>query len=271
MREISGDIGPQNMLTRREQVWYLCYNCVRGVWGYRVWHKTTHFTPSTLMVPTSDSPGRQYIDLFLHEVLPQYVPKGTVSILDVGCGSGYIRTILANVGYTGTYTGVDVFRDRQYDSSAHSAFENTFHEAKIENFRTDRTFDLVVSNTALEHVEDDERAVAQCNTLAGKGVQVHIMPAFWSLFLYLWHGYRQYTPARLTRLFRGQSYTIYRIGGLGSFLLHFFYCTIPERLTGSDRLRRNARYPRLVRIAFRVDRYLPICGMFYAVIVYPHE
>ena len=48
--------------------------------------------------------------------------------------------------------------------------------------------------------------------------------------LYLWHGYRQYTLRDIATKFGEQGTRVIGLGGLYSFLLHFFMITLGEML-----------------------------------------
>ena len=99
------------------------------------------------------------------------------------------------------------------------------------------------------------------------GVQIHIVPAFWSLFLYLWHGYRQYTPVRLKRLFFEKNLSVYRMGGLFSFFFFLVFYTVPELLLKTKGIRKFGGYSAITRIANRLDVILPFLPSMYAVVV----
>lgn len=266
MKEICGDISATYRPGWRLKLRYLVENFVRGVHGYGVSIHAKAFVFSGGEA-TSDSVGRQYINAFLNQELAKLTKSKALTVLDVGCGSGYVRDMLVELGYVGEYTGLDVVRDTRYKES-NSPFVSSLELIKIEECKTEKRFDLVISNTALEHIEDDVAAVRKCAEFtAPHGVQIHIVPAFCSLFAYLLHGYRQYTPKRIDLLFSGQENTVWKLGGFASFILQIFWCTIPERLTGSDRMRRTSLYRLLVRTARRLDRVLPFCSLLYAVVV----
>ncbi len=269
MREILGDISATYRPGFLIKIWYLVYNFIRGVFGQFSIRKFYFWeAPINILPLSADSPGRQYIDAFLQYELPKIMSIGEVRVLDIGCGSGYFRSILAKVGYSGTYTGLDVTKDRRYSNDVDNVFISKFIEKKIEDFYSSERYDLVVSNTALEHVCDDIVAVKKSTQLTKKrGMQVHIVPAFSSLFLYLWHGYRQYTPRRIKKLFKGQKYVVHRLGGVFSFALHLFWITVPERLFGNIKPRQMVAYPKMVETARKFDKFLPFGSSMYIIIV----
>jgi len=140
-------------------------------------------------------------------------------------------------------------------------------ESRIEDFETDKKFDLVLSITALEHIENDVFTIHKCDYLSKpEGIQIHIIPSFWLLFLMFFHGYRQYTPKRIKSLFNQKQYRVYRLGGLFSFFLALFYITIPEVLFGIS-FRGLSLCPKLVGICNRLDRALPICSSLCVVVI----
>lgn len=266
MKELSGDMP----LSSGQKFQYLLYNALRNAGGLRYpahmrfWHaETPDDAPS--------SPMRSYLDAFMKDELPKLCTPRKLSVLDIGCGTAYMRSVLARGGYSGGYTGVDVVREPKFDINAEPAFATEFLNQDITRFSSDKRFDLVISNTALEHIQDDAAAVQVAHMLcATGGLEVHIVPSLWSLPLYLWHGYRQYTPARVRKLFSGTNYRVYRMGGLGSFFFHFFWITVPERLFGMTpfRMRHPGAYVRMKRFANRIDYLLPFFSTLYAIVVF---
>lgn len=270
MREICGDIGPENQLSAQKKLAYFFGNALRAISGWSLPGKVRGWKGRP--VPHgSDSPGRIYVDSYLREALPKLVLPGKIRVLDIGCGTGYVQETLAELGYTGEYVGLDVVHEEGFKQHT-EALNASFVEGRIEDYVPEAPFDLVLSNTTLEHVEDDRKAALVAGrVLVEDGVGVHIVPSYWSLFLYLWHGYRQYTPKMLKKAFAGQSATLVGLGGFGSFCLHLFLITIPERVFGVRSLRNSTLYPKLVSVAFALDRYIPACRALTAVIVRPKK
>lgn len=209
------------------------------------------------------TPNRIYADRFLYEKLKEIVLKKEISILDIGCGSGYVREIFYNLGYRLFYTGVDIKKHKKFDQFNKYTLESDFVKSKIEDFQTEKKFDLIFSISALEHIKDDKLAVSKFLS----DVQIHIVPSFWSFFLYLTHGYRRYNPSNLRRLFNNNNnLKIYRLGGFFSFIFHFFFITIPKRIFKTTKIIELKIYPKIIKIINVLDRILPVFSVMYIVI-----
>jgi SAM-dependent methyltransferase len=215
---------------------------------------------------TRDSPGRVYSNRFLYDNLPGLLFKKEIKILDIGCGSGYIRKIFYDLGYKLFYTGVDVEKHKNFGQFDKYAVKSDFIKTKIEDFNTDNKYNLIFSISALEHIKDDGLAIAKARDFLEKeGIQIHIVPSFWSLFLYLRHGYRRYTLIRLKKIFV-EKFKLYRIGGFFSFFLHLFFITIPEIILKNNKLRESNIYSKFLVITNKFDCTLPILSPIYIII-----
>ncbi|HBB37596.1 MAG: hypothetical protein UV82_C0001G0048 [Candidatus Magasanikbacteria bacterium GW2011_GWD2_43_18] len=265
MKEFSADNG----LSVPKGIWYLFYNLMRGIGGMWTSVTSTYWAPKHISDVSGRSPGRLYLDEFLLSQIPTFVHQKEIHMLDIGCGSGYLRDVFEVLGYTGTYTGVDIEKHPKFDITSHGAFQTSFVESPIEKWETTDTFDVICSNTSLEHIDDDTLTVEKCRGWIRDThtVQIHIVPSFWSLFLYLWHGFRQYTPKRIKGLFSGQPYTVYRLGGVFSFLAHLFLITIPVFFFRKDTLRDSHFYATCIKYCSKLDRVLPVCSPLYVVII----
>jgi len=223
---------------------------------------TKFFSPKKIF-PEKKSPGRIYSDRFLYENLEKIIPKKEISVLDIGCGSGYIRKIFFDLKYKLFYTGVDIKKHNDFDNFNNYSLENNFIKSKIEDFQTNKKFDLIFSICALEHIKDDKLAVSKFSS----DLQIHIVPSFWSFFLYLNHGYRRYNPAKLKKIFKQSgSLEICRLGGFFSFILHLFFITIPERIFKSREIFKSEIYLKILNISHKLDRSIPIFPCSYVVV-----
>lgn len=269
MKEISGDISATYRPSVAVKWWYMIYNLVRGILGGFSLVRTQHWQPKSVAIPDDRSltPMRVLIDIAFPAFATKHVTQKDISVLDIGAGSAYLRKRLAEHGYQGQYTGVDIYTHRDYRDDAVPQFVSELVITPIEKFTPTKPYDLVMSVTALEHIPDDFRAVkVATEAIAASGTQIHIVPGFWSLFMYLLHGYRQYSRRRLGKMFAGQNYHIYRLGGLASLLVHMFFITIPERILHRP-VRHRFFYAPLVRRALHLDRWLPVCGYGFVIVV----
>jgi len=247
---------------------YLTVNFLSSISGQTGLISAKYWHPKRLRDGKS-SPSRKYLDQFLKSELLNIIHIKNISLLDIGCGSGYVRKILSDAGFTGEYTGVDLYKHDNFETFNSDSFESTLLECKIENLNVSKKFNFILSITALEHIENDVLTIMKCSyLLEDEGIQMHIVPSSWSKFLYLRHGYRQYDPKRIRQLFRDRITKVYKLGGLFSFLLHIIFITIPVFIFKTDRMRDLCFYPRLITICNNLDNYLPLCPALYVIIAH---
>lgn len=212
------------------------------------------------------SPSRALTEAFLYRQLPQLLPVGEVRILDIGCGAGGLVGLLAELGYSGSYLGIDI--QDEFDRTEQPGFKKNFLVLDAHRYQPEERFHLVISISALEHIPDDVKLIARLGefVLPG-GLQLHFVPSEWALPVYLWHGYRQYTAASLSERFGVDGTSVFSLGGAASFLLHLAFITVWEILLRfSLRRRLSVIYTRLLDSCLRADCYLPALATFHAVV-----
>lgn len=274
--ELNGDL----RLSPGERVRYLVDNFIRN---YREAVRPEFATLSTWRLPPDArqsahglaSPGRTLAEAFVLRELPKLREPGPITILEIGCGSGRARQLLAEAGYSGRYIGLDVVDRFDYASNP-DGFESEFRLMDAHDLDPAPQFDLILSNSALEHIPDDARLIEKLRAcLNPGGVQFHIVPSGAALFAYLWHGYRQYAAGALGIRFHPANTLVYGLGGLGSLTLHCFWITLPEMI-----LRTNLRkalpktYGMFTRVAFAIDRIAGFGAPMFAVCEHapgPHQ
>lgn len=223
------------------------------------------FSGRLAATPGIASPGRALTEAFLERVLPQLLPIGRLRVLEIGCGSGSICRLLARLGYSGDYLGIDI-TDR-FDRTSIEAFARQFVCADAREFDPgSERFDLIISVSALEHIPDEEVLISRLpGWLASGGVEIHFVPGGWGLAAYLWHGWRQYPLRSICRKF-GTNAVASPLGGMVGTLLHLVTITLAEMLLRLPVRRRwPAAYGRLLDRSLKFDHLLPWCPTMHAV------
>jgi len=145
-------------LSKKDKLTYFVYNFISGISGYSCNIKSNYWYTDEFARRAREEgrgfPTRIFLNQFLVQEVPKMVEIENIDVLDVGCGSGYIREFLSDVGYTGSYTGIDIYKDIDFDDYT-PYFESNLIESRIEDFETDKEFDLILSITSLEHIEND--------------------------------------------------------------------------------------------------------------------
>lgn len=266
--EINGD-APMSAFRR---VRYIAHNVLRNIGGVAAPVSMRQWALPHRVLTDRDnraaSPARTLGEAFVIYELPKLTTPRPFRVLEIGCGSGRMSDLLAKAGYGGHYTGVDV-QDR-FDSARRQggAFTIEFVKGDAHELDIKPGFDLIISNSAPEHIPDDGKLIARLQALfAPHGLQVHLVPSTWALFLYLWHGYRKYGRGAIAARFTGQYTQVYKLGGAACFLTHFVFITVPEILPRiSLRKKFPAFHAALLYGALRMDRLLPFMPSGYAIV-----
>ncbi len=263
--ELNGDL----RLSFGERVRYLCSNARRNMVAIGTGPATRAFVPPRSASGkrfVGQSPSRFLTEVFIDSELPQLLTQKQVEVVEIGCGSGSMSARLATLGFGGRYTGIDIV-DQFRPQALPSSFTSNFIESDAHRFIPERPIDLLISVSALEHIPDDAKLIKRLAThMAPGGLELHVVPGAASLFTYLWHGYRQYTPKGLADRFGEGRTSIVRLGGLGTFLLHLCFITSEVLVGRSLRTFAPRLYGRMLRGALMLDRFAPVCATAYAVI-----
>lgn len=261
LKELSGD----GALSPGQRVSYLWGNLWRnlrpagaGCAKLRVHRLSLPRLPES---PATSSPLRALTEAFLAAYLPTLTPPRALEVVEIGCGSGSLAARLAGLGYSGTYTGVDL-GDRFKAEAQPEQFSSRFVQGDAHDFTPDRPIDLLVSVSALEHIPDDGRLLERLRSyMAEEGIQVHLLPGAWGLPLYLWHGYRQYSLRAIAERFPTGT-DVWVLGGPFSFFTHFVFITMFEMIFRLPLRKWGAGlYRRLLDLSLRADRIMPLCSL----------
>jgi len=267
-REISGD----QKLTAVSKIYYLLLNLIQGIIGnLHPCFSAAHYNiqPMDIGKYETRSPARVYIDVFLKKILEMQAGK-IKSVLDVCGGSGYLRNHLEAAGFEGHYTCVDIKKHDSFDRFYSETISSYLAQERIEDFlsisRDCEGFDLCISITAMEHIENDLHVIDDLSKLLkDNNIEIHIVPASPSLFLYLWHGYRQYSKKRILRILALRDYSVYKFGGVPSFFVHLFFVTFMEVFL-KVKVRSSRAYAVALRRSVELDKYFPYFAYTYALV-----
>jgi SAM-dependent methyltransferase len=158
-----------------------------------------------------------------------------LNFFDIGCGAGTYGKFLKKMSsqYFGSYTGLDIYKHNEYPSEFTHIKDKAENASNYINNKTN----IVISQSALEHIEKDRftlnEITKKLNSNNKPFIQIHAVPAVKSLWLYLWHGYRQYSLRNLSNISNelkknhAVNSFIIPLGGENSFWTHLKHITIP--------------------------------------------
>ncbi|NMG32623.1 methyltransferase domain-containing protein [Aromatoleum evansii] len=138
-------------------------------------------------------------------------PRGGETLLDVGCGTGYFTRRLAQAMHAGFATGTDIdCASVRYAARHDPGAAYALADARRLPF-ADKSFDLVVSVTALCFVEEAQTALSEMLRVARRRVALGLLNRHSLLWLEkgrhgghgAYRGARWHTPADVRNLFSG--------------------------------------------------------------------
>lgn len=212
------------------------------------------------------TPFRVYSTAWFSSAMPAG-SAATALAVDLGCGSGGLAHF---VGDRARYLGLDLAAKPAWMAGSGRHFAAASAEALP---LVSGSVDVILSSSALEHIESLPAALAEsARVLRIGGRALHAVPAPWSLALYLLHGYRRFAPDDLERITKDAGLRLDALvgfGGLPSFALHFALITVPELILRRDvrQSRLGGLYRRALRVALRLDPWLPWCRVAYGALI----
>lgn len=238
MKKINGD----NANSFFSKIWYFPQCLIKSFQG----NKSKLVVKKIILKPNisnsiSGSPGRILSNIFWNTINWKYLSIKFIiglKFFDIGCGSGKYGKFYKKI--TGdnfhSYEGIDIYKDKNFPDEYRHILDKA---ENIQNYLNNHN--CIVSQSALEHIEYDEFVLNQItkyfNSKNQAFIQIHLIPAQASLFLYLWHGWRQYSKKNLGRI-SDELTKNYRVnvvvvplGGLRSFIRHFIHITLPNLIS----------------------------------------
>lgn len=234
--------------------------------------------------PITSSPSRKLSDLFWMNLPWSKIEKelGRINVMDIGCGSGEYGTKLTqwSKNRIDHYTGIDLHKHDNWISLKKKDKKFTFYQSRAEDIDQyiKKGTNLFISQSAIEHFDNDleffKQIQAYCTGNKKNMIQIHLMPSAPCLYLYLFHGARQYTPrniSKITKLFSAFSYSIiFPLGGRQCNRLHYKFITASHlKKVREKRISQPEEYDKALWKAIRDDMKKPTrsCS-FYALVIH---
>ena len=115
-------------------------------------------------------PGKQMRHHFVRKALRRIMESGSPvrQVLDVGCGTAELTQYMLGLAPYISATGIDVSPTR-IDAAKMRCPDVTFYISDIESFETQNSYDLITAIDVIEHIGDDQVALAKINRLLRSG------------------------------------------------------------------------------------------------------
>ena len=284
MTEICGDIP----LSGRDRWRYLAYGLRQiaqsiGRWPpVRSMHLDIASDEVRSLIKGGESPFRVYTCALAEQVVAAHVSMAG-PICDVGCASGNNFRFFKKCGVGHIYLGLDVklspwWRSKHIQGSDISC--EFAQMSAVDLGLTSNSLAFTFSSSALEHIPNIRQAIGEMARAMRPGAYgLHVVPGVWSLFLYLFHGYRRFSPQGLADLFQEAGLEvrqIWSLGGLPSFVLHAVWITmletvlVPKLFQNGARMRQDKAlrlYSLFLKVALHLDAVFPFMPAGYGVLV----
>jgi SAM-dependent methyltransferase len=149
---------------------------------------------------------KEWLDARLLRQILKTIPGDTIRILDVGGGTGWLASLVRTIDRRVTFTQIvdlDAAAKAKAECDGHSYFLG-----RIEDYRSDEPFDLVLMLNLIEHVAHPDEVLASTQALLSERGRVLIKtPNFRALdaMLFRHHGWGGYHCPRHFVLFNRES------------------------------------------------------------------
>ena len=163
-----------------------------------------------------------YYDLYQNNFLKLYVDaaKQSYNILEIGCGTGYITNLIALQNKKCTVDAID-FADSIDIAKAFSIQNNinniTYHKTNFLSYKTNKKYDLIISNGVLHHIPNLNKALDIINGYDTQRLVLGVYNTYGKL-------YKKLLPIkyRSTLLYTDQECAPYEVNFTHTQMLKFF-------------------------------------------------
>ncbi len=229
------------------------------------------------------SPSRTIGNLFWKKLNWQLIKRelGEINIFDTGCGAGDYG-IMINKFSNGikSYFGIDFYPRKDWNKTMK---DNPFivlkrsSSSNIRNLIPSNT-NLIITQSAIEHFRYDLQYFHQIKEFINKTnkniLQIHLFPSPACLWLYLFHGYRQYNLYNIKKIIKifedDKNYcALFPLGGNKLNNLHLKFITLPSLFKKKLNLR-SQLYNELLKkyLKYEIKNKTNFNPSFYALVIH---
>ena len=229
------------------------------------------------------SPSRLIGDLFWSELPWERIKGeiGQINTFDTGCGRGLYALFLNKlINNMNSYVGIDFHKRDNWQKLMNQNSFITLIENSSSNISefVDKETNLFITQSAIEHFNYDLEYFQQIKKFIDKNktniIQIHLFPSPACLWLYLFHGVRQYNFRAIMQIidiFKSTNsyFRSYPLGGNSSNLFHFLNITIPS-LFKKWNIESNDKYTEKLKSSVSRDLQRGISDnpSFYALVIH---
>ena len=229
------------------------------------------------------SPSRFLCNLFWQKINWEKVKNelGEINIHDTGCGDGtYSLKLDRYANGINSYLGIDSLENKKWlELNQKNPLFDFKNETNLDLSKTLKSnTNIFISQSAIEHFQYDLeyfRQIKEFINLTKKNIiQIHLFPSPACLWLYLFHGYRQYnlnSILKILKLFRTNNcyFKLFCLGGNRCNMQHFKSITIPHFLFKNFfKVNKNKYFKNLKKNILNDNKLLSYNPSFYALIIH---
>ena len=118
---------------------------------------------------------RKHLEAFYEKLYEMIDATESESLLDAGCGEGFVVDYLAQRNPNLKLTGIDVSAEAIEYAKAHFGERARFRTGSVYKLPfSDKSFDTILCSEVLEHLDDPNRAVSELKRVARKYVVITV-------------------------------------------------------------------------------------------------
>ena len=134
-----------------------------------------HTSPNLHKYTYDNAFYQRHLQAFLARLYEMLATTEAQTVLDAGCGEGFVADFLARQDPNLRLTGVDLSEEAIAYAQEHFGERAQFRKGSLYKLPfSDNSFDAVVCSEVLEHLDDVDRAMAQLKRVARRHVLITV-------------------------------------------------------------------------------------------------